>query len=146
VDLGWLLVPIAVILGVLAPAALLVRRRGLKQGQAAHADDATALGRAVMASIAALESERDPRRAIVRAYARMEQAFREVEIVRGRDETASELLVRTTRRLPVSASAAAALTERFEEVRYSTHQITETDREQALASLHRVERELGGRP
>jgi hypothetical protein len=145
VDLGWLLVPVAVTVAVLAPAAVLIRRRRLRLDRAAHGDEASALGRAVKASIAALETERDPRRAILRAYARMEQAFREVEIVRGRDETASELLVRTTRRLPVSASAAAALTERFEEVRYSTHQITETDREQALASLHRVERELGGR-
>ena len=94
------------------------------------------------ASIAALEAERDPRTAILRAYARMEQAFRDVEIVRARDETASEFLERTMRRLPVSAGAAATLTERFEEVRFSTHQITEVDREQALASLHRVEREL----
>ena len=98
------------------------------------------------AAIAALESERDPRRAILRAYARMEQAFRDVEIVRARDETASEFLGRTMRRLPVSAGAAAALTERFEEVRYSAHQVTEADRAQALASLQRVERELGERP
>jgi hypothetical protein len=76
----------------------------------------------------------------------MEQAFRNVEIVRARDETASEFLGRTMRQLTVSAGAAVALTERFEEVRYSTHQITETDREQALASLHRIERELGKRP
>jgi hypothetical protein len=76
----------------------------------------------------------------------MEQAFRNVEIVRARDETASEFLARTMRRLPMSAGAAAALTERFEEVRFSTHLITEADREQALASLHRVEQELAERP
>src|SRR5262249_57418744 len=104
------------------------------QAQAAHAEEASALGRAVRASIAALESERDPRTAILRAYARMEQAFRDVEIVRARDETASEFLGRTMRQLPVSAGAAAALTERFEEVRYSTHQLTQTDRDHALAS------------
>jgi hypothetical protein len=146
VNLGWLLLPIAVTFTILTPAAALIRRRRLKRGQAAHAEEPSALGRAVRASIAALESERDPRKAILRAYARMEQAFRNVEIVRARDETASEFLGRTMRRLPVSAAAAAALTERFEEVRYSTHQITETDREQALASLHRVERELEERP
>jgi hypothetical protein len=38
------------------------------------------------------------------------------------------------------------LTERFEEARFSTHRLTEADREQALASLHRVERELADRP
>lgn len=146
VNLAWLLLPIAVTITILTPAAALIRRRRLKRDQAAHAEEPGALGRAVRASIAALESERDPRRAILRAYARMEQSFRDVEIVRARDETASEFLGRTMRRLRVSAGAAVALTERFEEARYSPHQITEADREQALASLHRVERELAQRP
>jgi hypothetical protein len=147
VNLGWLLIPIAVAVTILTPAAVVIRRRRLKRDEATmHAGEPGALGRAVQASIATLESERDPRRAILRAYARMERAFGDVEIVRARDETASEFLGRTRRRLPVSAGAAAALTERFEEVRYSTHQITEADRAQALASLHRVERELAQRP
>ena len=146
VNLGWLLVPIAVTFAILTPAAVVIRRRRLKRDEAMHGRETSAFGRAVRASIAALESERDPRTAILRAYARMEQAFRDVEVVRAADETASEFLARTTRQLPVSAGAAAALTERFEEVRFSTHPITEADREQALASLHRVEHELAERP
>jgi Domain of unknown function (DUF4129) len=142
VNLGWLLVPLAVTFAILTPAAVVIRRRRRERDKAMHAEEASAFGRAVRASITALESERDPRTAILRAYARMEQAFRNVEIARARDETASEFLARTMRRLPVSAGAAAALTERFEEVRFSTHLITEADREQALASLHRVEQEL----
>ena len=146
VHLGWLLLPIAVAFAILTPAAFLIRRRRMKRDEAPLVDDGPgALGRAVRASIVELESERDPRRAILRAYARMELAFRSVEIERGRDETASEFLGRTMRRVPVSAGAAAALTERFEEARYSTHAVTEADRGQALASLQRVERELGER-
>ncbi len=145
VNLGWLLVPVAVTFAILTPAAVVIRRRRQERDEAMHAGETSAFGRAVRASIAALESERDPRTAILRAYARMEQAFRDVEIVRAADETASEFLARTMRRLPVSAGAAAALTERFEEVRFSTHLITEADREQALASLHRVEQELAER-
>ena len=141
-DLGWLLVPVAVTLAVAAPIAVLIRRRRARTDEAVDGDTESALGRAVTASIAALESDRDPRRAILRAYAQMERAFDRVEIVRARDETSSEFLVRTTRRLPLSAPAAAALTGRFEEVRYSTHEITEADREDALASLRVVEREL----
>ncbi len=145
VNLGWLLIPVAVTFAILTPAAVVIRRRRLKRDEAMRAGETSGLGRAVRASIAALESERDPRTAILRAYARMEQAFRDVEIVRAGDETASEFLARTIRRLPVSAGAAAALTGRFEEVRFSTHVITEVDREQALASLHRVEQELAER-
>lgn len=146
-DLGWLLLPIVATFAILTPAAVLIRRRLHSQRQeAADAEEPGALGRAVRASIAALESERDPRTAILRAYARMEQSFRRVEVVRARDETASEFLGRTMRQLPVSAGAATELTERFEEARFSTHRLTEADREQALASLHRVERELAERP
>ena len=129
---------------VLAPVAIVIRRRRTRD-DATDVDEAGKLGQAVRASIAALESERDPRTAILRAYARMEHAFQSVDIFRGRDETASEFLTRTTRRLPVRADAAAELTARFEEVRFSTHEITEAHREHALASLHRVERELEGR-
>jgi hypothetical protein len=132
-------------LTILAPAAFLIRRRRLNPAPDAGADSG-ALGPAIRESIATLESERDPRKAILRAYARMEQAFRNIEIVRARDETASEFLGRAMRRLRVSADAAAALTERFEEARFSTHMFTEGDREQALASLHRVEQELAKRP
>jgi hypothetical protein len=144
-NLGWLLLPMALTFTILTPAAVLIRRRRLQQDQEPFADEPSALD-AVQASIAALESEREPRRAILRAYARMEEAFRSVEIARARDETASEFLGRTMRRLPLSAGAAAALTERFEEARFSTHQLTEADREQALASLRRVEAELAQRP
>jgi Domain of unknown function (DUF4129) len=140
-NLGWLVIPMALTFAVLAPAAFLIRRR-LNRALA----DPDEFGPAVRASIAALESERDPRKAILRAYARMEQAFRNIEIVRARDETASEFLVRVMRRLRVSADAATALTERFEEARFSTHIVTEGDRALALASLHRVEQELAKRP
>jgi len=142
VNLGWLIVPMVLTLAILTPAALLIRRRNHARDAATL--DPNVLARAVQASIAALECERDPRRAILRAYERMEQAFRNVEIVRARDETASEFLDRTMRRLRVSAVAAAALTERFEKARYSSHSVTERDRELALSSLHRVEQELEG--
>jgi hypothetical protein len=129
---------------VLAPAAILIRRRRPRD-QESPSEELSEL-EVVRASIAALESERDPRRAILRAYAQMEQAFRNVEVARARDETASEFLERTTRRLPRSAGAAAELTALFEEARFSTHQLTHADREQALASLRRVEEELAKGP
>jgi Domain of unknown function (DUF4129) len=138
--LGWLLLPMAVAFAVLTPAAVLIRRRLQRELEPAS-DEPSELG-VVRASIAALESEHEPRRAILRAYAQMEHAFRDVEMARARDETASEFLARTTQRLPQGAGAAAELTERFEEARFSTHQLTETDRDLALASLRRVEEEL----
>jgi hypothetical protein len=139
-NLGWLVLPLVLTLTALTPAAVLIRRRRL-QRDVEHSDEPSELG-VVRASIAALESEHEPRRAILRAYMQMESAFRDVEIARARDETASEFLARTTQRVPQSAGAAAELTERFEEARFSTHPLTQTDRDRALASLRRVEQEL----
>lgn len=138
--LGWLLLPMAIALTVFTPAAVLIRRR-LQQNLERSPDEPSELG-VVRASIAALESERDPRRAILRAYAHMENAFGDVEMARARDETASEFLARTAQRLPKTAGSAAELTERFEEARFSTHALTQADRQRALASLRRVEEEL----
>jgi uncharacterized protein DUF4129 len=142
VDLGWLLLPLGASLALLIPVALVVRRRRFARGRSSVEPEP--LGRVARAGIAELESVRDPRRAVLRAYARMEEALAELEIVRAPDETASELLGRTARRLSASGEDAGWLTGRFEEARFSTHEITERDRERALGSLRRIEHELAG--
>jgi hypothetical protein len=65
---------------VLAPAAVLIRRRRL-QRDAEPSDELSELG-VVRASIAALESEHEPRRAVLRAYVQMENAFKDIEVER----------------------------------------------------------------
>jgi len=144
VDLDWLLLPLGAGLALLVPVAVVVRRRRFAAGRSSVEPEP--LGDVVRAGIAELESVRDPREAVLRAYARMEEGLAELEIVRAPDETASELLVRTARRLSASGEDAGWLTGRFEEARFSTHEITERDREQALGSLRRIEHELGGLP
>ena len=145
VDLGWLLLPLGATLALLLPLAVVVRRRRFARARSGVAEPEPLDG-VVRAGIAELESVRDPREAVLRAYARMEEALAELEIVRAPDETASELLERTARRLSASGEDAGWLTGRFEEARFSTHALTERDREQALGSLRRIEHELGGSP
>lgn len=137
VDLRWLILPAALAFALLAPAAVAIRRRR-RPKVPQEAGELLVLARAVRSSIARLEDERDHRRAIVLAYECMADAFREAEVVRARDETASEFLLRAIRRLPVGAHAAATLTARFEEARFSTHEIGETHRREALEALRRV--------
>lgn len=137
VHLGWLILPAALAFALLAPAAVAIRRRR-RPKTPPEAGELPVLARAVRSSIARLEDERDNRRAIVLAYECMADAFREAEVVRARDETASEFLLRAIRRLPVGADAAATLTARFEEARFSTHEIVETHRREALEALRRV--------
>jgi hypothetical protein len=143
VHLGWLILPAALAFALLAPVAVAIRRRR-RPKTPPEAGELPVLARAVRSSIARLEDERDHRRAIVLAYACMADAFREADVVRARDETASEFLLRAIRRLPVGADAAAALTARFEEARFSTHEIVETHRREALEALRRVAQGLEG--
>jgi hypothetical protein len=143
VHLWWLVLPAALAFALLAPAAIVIRRRRRPKTRVG-AGELSVRARAVRLSIARLEDERDPRRAIVLAYESMEDAFGEAEVVRARDETASEFLPRAMRRVPVGAEAAATLTARFEEARFSTHEIVETHRREALEALRRVAQGLEG--
>ena len=128
---------------LLTPVAFLVRRRQARRERRAVVpdtvpQDAYDLGR----SLAALESEHDPRRAVQRAYACMEESLADVELSRAPDETPTEFTSRVLRVLGVSAGAASELTGLFEIARFSDHPLDEDDRRRAIASLRRVEAEV----
>lgn len=146
VEVGWVLMPAAVAVVVLAPVAFLVRRRWLNRARrGSERREAVALAETIRSSVADIEAESDPRRAILRAYERMEESFEQIEVVRARDETAREFLQRTMRQLQVSADAAASLTTCFERARYGAGELGADSRGSAIAALHRVEHELEGR-
>jgi hypothetical protein len=144
--LTWLVIGSAAALLVLAPAAVAVRvRQSRRERRAAVPDAAARLGSGLRRSLVDLESEQDPRRAVQRAYARMEESLGEVELSRARDETPTEFSSRVLRVLGVSAAAASDLTGLFEIARFSNHPMDEDDRRRAIASVRRVEAEVGPR-
>ncbi|HKY23866.1 MAG TPA: DUF4129 domain-containing protein [Gaiella sp.] len=139
----WLVAGSAAALLVLAPVAVFVRRRRARRERRQVVPDATLLvGSDLSRSLADLESERDPRLAVKRAYARMEESLGEVELSRAPDETPTEFTARVLRVLGVSAAAASDLTGLFEIARFSDHPMDEDDRRRAIASVRRVEAEL----
>jgi hypothetical protein len=141
--LTWLVVGSAAALLVLAPAAVFVRTRRARRERRAIAPDAAArVGSGLRRSLADLESERDPRRAVQRAYARMEESLGEAELSRAPDETPTEFTARVLRVLGASVAAASDLTGLFEIARFSDHPMDEDDRRRAIASVRRVEAEV----
>ncbi len=141
--LTWLVVGAAAALLLLAPAAVFVRRRrALRERRAVVPSAAARVGSDLRRSLADLESERDPRLAVQRAYARMEESLGEVELSRAPDETPTEFTARVLRVLGASASAAADLTGLFEIARFSDHPMDEDDRRCAITSVRRVEAEV----
>jgi Domain of unknown function (DUF4129) len=141
--LAWLVVGSAATLLVAAPAAVVVRRRRARRARKAVAPDPAAQVSAdLRRSLADLESERDPRLAVQRAYVRMEESFGAIELSRAPDETPAEFTARVLRVLGASAAAASDLTGLFEIARFSDHPMDEHDRRSAIESVRRVEAEL----
>jgi hypothetical protein len=141
--LTWLVVGSAAALLLVAPGAVVVRRRRAQRARQAPVPDAAArVGSDLGRSLADLESERDPRRAVQRAYARMEESLGEIELSRAPDETPTEFTARVLRVLGASAAAASDLTGLFEIARFSDHPMDEDDRRRAIASVRRVEAEV----
>jgi uncharacterized protein DUF4129 len=89
-----------------------------------------------------LESERDPRRAVIRAYARMEKVLAAHGLPRKPSEAPLEYLARVLRELQVRAEAAHALTELFERAKFSQHEIDLAMKDEAIAALATVRADL----
>ena len=93
-------------------------------------------------TLADLEAERDPRRAVIRAYARMERVLAAHGLPRAPHEAPLEYLARALRGVRVRAEAAHALTELFERAKFSQHEIDAAMKDEAIAALVRVRDDL----
>jgi Domain of unknown function (DUF4129) len=89
-----------------------------------------------------LYDERDPRRAVVAAYARMERALAAHGLPRHRSEAPAEYLERTLEELSASASSASRLTRLFEWARFSDHPVELGMKTEAIQALEAVRDEL----
>jgi Domain of unknown function (DUF4129) len=89
-----------------------------------------------------LYDERDPRRAVVAAYARMERALAAHGLPRRSSEAPAEYLERTLEELSASASSASRLTRLFEWARFSDHPVEPGMKTEAIQALEAVRDEL----
>ena len=97
---------------------------------------------ALAESLDDLLSDRDPRHAVIAAYARMERALAAAGIARDAHETPFEFVDRALRELDVGEASVQRLTELYERARFSTHEIDEPMRAAAVAALARIRDEL----
>ncbi len=89
-----------------------------------------------------LRSERDPRRAVIAAYARMERVLAAHGAARRSFETPLEYLSRILRELRVQPGALLGLTELFETAKFSRHEIDVAMKDEAIAAFESVRDEL----
>jgi Domain of unknown function (DUF4129) len=134
-----------VVLASIAAAGLggLVTWRWAKRRRDTGADSlAGTLSDALGATLGDLRAEQDPRRAIILAYAHMEQALDRSGVPRHEAEAPLEYLSRVLLELHVSPGPVFALTELFERAKFSHHPLDGEMKEKAITALEEIRDEL----
>ncbi|GAA2621295.1 hypothetical protein Adu01nite_54190 [Paractinoplanes durhamensis] len=135
-----------VLWAVLRDAAKRRARKGKRHGKQGR-DGASTAEELVAALDAGLEelsdTDRDPRRAVIACWVRLEQAAAAAGTPRNPGDSPTDLVGRLLREQQVDAQVLAALLEVYREARYATHTVDDTMRRQARSALERLRADLG---
>jgi len=112
--------------------------RSLRDDGGATATAAEPLQTAVEESLDDLRAEGDPRRAIVRCYARFERAAASSGLERRPWLTPAEFMREVLARLPLPRAAVPTLTGLFERARFSDHALGASERDRAVEALREI--------
>ena len=137
--------PVLVIVGLLATAAgawYLSHRARRSRLQPLPDSLLPALADVLEETLDDLRAERDPRRAVIAAYARMERALAAYGLPRSPAEAPDEYLHRILADLAVSRKATSRLTALFSRARFSTHDVVPEMKQEAIDALVAVREEL----
>jgi hypothetical protein len=138
---AWL--PLLVIAALIL-ASYLAWRFSKKRRAPAEDEESLAesLAQAIESTLGDLRAERDPRRAIIAAYARMERALAAFGVPRRRPETQQEYLARILGGLEVDTAAVQRLTDLYTQAKFSHHEVGAAMKEEAIDTLEHVRDEL----
>lgn len=89
-----------------------------------------------------LRAERDPRRAVIATYARLERTFAAHDVPRDPSETPREYVDRALDWLGVSTFAVRRLTQLYERAKFSSHEIDATMKDESIEALAGLRAEL----
>jgi ABC-type transporter Mla MlaB component len=89
------------------------------------------------------DADRDPRRAVIACWVRLEQAAAAAGTPRHPGDTPTDLVGRLLAEQQVDSQVLAALLEVYRQARYATHTVDDQMREQAREALQRLRADLG---
>ena len=141
-DIDWLVVGLVFAVAIVAfgiLAAVIVRPRGRTMDEL---EARKALETMLDDTLEDLRRERDPRRAVIAAYARMEQSLGAYGLPRRSWEAPIEYLGRVLSELTGSGSAARRLTRLFERAKFSEHSIDAKMKDDAIEAVAAVRDDL----
>ena len=141
-SISWL--PIAAVAGLLlaAVAAYVVAEQRARRGRAAGEVLTEQLAAVLDETLDDLRAEKDPRRAIIAAYARLERVLAANGVPRRAAETSTEYLPRVLRDLELTPEAVQRLTALFTRAKFSQHDVDTAMKEEAIRALEEVRDEL----
>ena len=143
----WSWLPVLVLgsllLGIVVTTGIAVAHgRRNREALDEEAQLARALDEVLSDSLDDLRAERDPRKAVIRAYARMEETFGAYGVPRERHETPLEYVARVLDSLRVSSFAVRRLVQLFERAKFSPHTIEASMKDDAIEALAGLRAEL----
>jgi ABC-type multidrug transport system fused ATPase/permease subunit len=115
------------------------RRRAEARQQKTLAEE---LAAAIDDSLDDLRAEPDPRKAVIAAYARLERVLAAHGFARNPSEAPGEYLSRLLPRLSVERGSVRRLTDLFTQAKFSTHDVDERMKDEAIDALSTVRDEL----
>jgi hypothetical protein len=124
------------------------RRRSGKNNRRRRRDNQPRTAEELVAALdAGLEelsdTDRDPRRAVIACWVRLEQAAAAAGTPRHPGDSPTDLVGRLLREQQVDARVLAALLEVYRQARYATHTVDDQMRSQARSALERLRADLG---
>jgi hypothetical protein len=144
-EFAWAPVVVTVALIVLALGTWWYAGRSRKRARGELVREnrlATDLAAAMDESLDDLRAERDPRRAVIKAYARLERVLAGYRLPRRAAEAPLEYLARMLDDLAVRPEAARRLTNLFERAKFSQHAVGPEMKEEAISALETVRDDL----
>lgn len=118
------------------------RRKGYVAPPREDATVAEDVAASIGDAIADLEAETDPRRAVIASYARMEKVFARHGLMRHAAETPIEYLRRILIGLGSRSSPVTALTDLFQQAKFSSHEIDTSMKDRAIGALRAIRADL----
>jgi len=140
--ISWL--PIVIVAGLLlaAVAASIAAERRSRRGRGSREGLTEGLVAVLDETLDDLRAERDPRRAIIAAYARLERFLAANGVPRHAAETPDEYVPRVLRDLELEPGAVERLTALFTRAKFSQHDMDTAMKEEAIGALEAIRDEL----